>query len=403
MGLADIVPGVSGGTMALILGIYTQFIDALKSLHLYWVGPLWRWVARGRKKEDWRAFVEEVGTMNLAFLVTLGVGIFTAIIIGSLVIPTLMEDYPVQMRAFFFGLIVASVWVPLKMISPGEGPGVAGVLLAILLGAGFGYAVTNPANTFELTRNWTEVESEGESLEELARRAPSAMMTNEVYWAPQNDALREAIGAEDPALAQRLEELRAEGGQGAADKDALKERAEPYDVIEVPAGVSVEVPRPAHWYVFAAGAIAISAMLLPGISGSYILLILGAYFFVLNALKGSIKALAGGELPLAQGGYVLLFLLGIGIGILSFARILSYLLHRFPGYTLGALVGLMVGCLRGIWPFRSVADGLTVNVMPDSFSPLVMSALAMFAVGMVVVGVLTWAGNMRSGAKPAAE
>ncbi|MFW6054002.1 MAG: DUF368 domain-containing protein [Persicimonas sp.] len=130
MGLADIVPGVSGGTMALILGIYTQFIDALKSLHLYWVGPLWRWVARGRKKEDWRAFVEEVGTMNLAFLVTLGVGIFTAIIIGSLVIPTLMEDYPVQMRAFFFGLIVASVWVPLKMISPGEGPGVAGVLLA---------------------------------------------------------------------------------------------------------------------------------------------------------------------------------------------------------------------------------------------------------------------------------
>ena len=402
MGLADIVPGVSGGTMALILGIYTEFIDSIKGLHLRWVKPLWRWLVGGRKQEDRQALVDEIETLNLPFLVTLAGGILVALGVGSVVIPSLMAKHPVQMRAFFFGLILASVWVPLRMISPGKGPGVAGVVLAGVLGAGFGFVVTDPGNTFEITREWTEVQSEGETLEHLARRAPSAIPTDVIYWSAENQALREAVAAESPEVAAELEALHTGAGNiDVTDKKAIKARAEPYNQVAVPAGVPVKVPRPAYWYVFVAGAIAISAMLLPGISGSYILLILGAYFFILNALKGFIKTLVSGQLPVTQAGYVVVFIAGVSIGILTFARILSYLLHRFPAFTLAALVGLMVGCLRGIWPFRAQIDGIVVNVLPETMSGVVTSAIATFVIGMILVGALTWFGASREEAAEA--
>lgn len=402
MGLADIVPGVSGGTMALILGIYTEFIDSIKGLHLRWVKPMWRWLTGGRKQDDWQAMVSEIETLNLPFLVTLGGGILVALGVGSIIIPSLMAEYPVQMRAFFFGLILASVYVPLRMIAPGKGPGLAGVVLACALGAGFGFVVTDPGNTFESTREWTEVQSEGETLEHLARRAPSAIPTDVIYWSSENAALREAVAAETPEVAAELESLhKGEGEVDVTDKKAMKARAAPYNDIQVPEGVPVNVPRPAYWYVFVAGAIAISAMLLPGISGSYILLILGAYFFILNALKGFIKTLLSGQLPVTQAGYVVLFIAGVSIGILTFARILSYLLHKFPAYTLAALVGLMVGCLRGIWPFRAQIDGIVVNVLPETMSAGVVSALVTFVVGIVLVGALTWIGASREQAAEA--
>lgn len=396
MGLADVVPGVSGGTMALILGIYTEFIDSIKGLHLRWVKPLWRWLTGGRTQQDWQALVAEVETLNLKFLITLASGIVVALGIGAAIIPALMAEYPVQMRAFFFGLILASVYVPLRMISVGKGPTLAGVVLAAVLGTVFGFVVTNPGNSYELTREWTQVESEGESLEDLARRAPSAIPTNDIYWAPENESLRDKMAAEQPQLAADLAALHSSAGElDATDKKALKARAAPYDEVHVPAQVSVHVPRPAYWYVFLAGVVAISAMLLPGISGSYILLILGAYFFILNALKGFVTSVLSGSIPIAQGTYVVLFCAGAGIGLLTFARLLSYLLHRFPAYTLGVLVGLMVGCLRGIWPFRATVEGMTVNVWPQTMANGVITALVAFVVGMVIVGTLTWVGGVK--------
>src|SRR5690606_17192868 len=99
-----------------------------------------------------------------------------------------------------------------------------------------------------------------------------------------------------------------------ADKDAIKARSAPYDELVVPAGTPVHVPRPTLWFIFFAGMIAICAMILPGISGSYILLILGAYFFVLNALKGFLTTLASGAVPWNQGVYVAVFCIGCAIG-----------------------------------------------------------------------------------------
>lgn len=396
MGASDVIPGVSGGTMALILGIYKRLVDAIRGLHLGWVPPLWRWLTDGRREADWEEFRSELATLDLPFLLTLGAGIVSAIVVGSMVIPGLMESYPVAMRAFFFGLIVASIWIPLRMIEARQTSAIVGGVLIALATAAFGYVVTSPGRTLEATQTMKEVESRGETLKEIARRGPSAAAEAQVYWMSENEPLREAIREADPDKAEMFttqhERLEREGG-GTPSKDELKKLSEPYQKLQVPEGVVVEVPRPAPWYLFLAGAVAICAMILPGISGSFILLILGAYFFVLNAVKGSIQQLASGYLPLQQIGYVSLFMVGAAIGILSFARLLSYLLDSHPTPTLAGLVGLMVGCLRGIWPFRETIEGETVNVLPSALDATVTTALGTCLLGAAIVVVLTVAGR----------
>jgi len=395
MGASDVIPGVSGGTMALILGIYRRLVEAIRGLHLHWLPPLWRWMTGGRRREDWEEFRRQIGTMDLGFLLTLGAGIVAAIVVGSMIIPSLMAKYPVAMRALFFGLIVASVWVPLRMIDATSTTGLALALVVGVGAAGFGYLATDPGRSLEATQTWHAIESQGESLERVTRRGPSAAATVEVYWASQNEELRETIREQAPEQADKFEAHhdRLTSGGGVPDRDELKKLSEHYQDLQVPAGTRVDVPRPAFWYVFLAGAIAICAMILPGISGSYILLILGAYFFVLNAVKGSLELLVDGSLPLAQASFVVLFLVGASVGILSFARLLSYLLNEYPTPTLAGLVGLMIGCLRGIWPFRDTVAGETVNVWPGAVDPTVINAMVAAIVGVAIVGALTAAGR----------
>jgi putative membrane protein len=392
MGIADVIPGVSGGTLALILGVYKELVDSIKGLTPKFLVPLFRWL-KSRDQASRDELLEELRALNLGFLITLGSGIAVALGIGSVIIPYLMENAPVETRAFFFGLIVASVWVPFRMINF-QGAKTAGVVAATaLFGLGVGWFITNPANTFETTTEWFEVTSEGgDTLKDLTRKGPSAMPSAEVFWAEPNEELRHAIQTEDPEVFARLE--KSNDATQPMSKDAIKERSAPYDALELPAGTPVKVPRPELWFVFLAGMIAICAMILPGISGSYILLILGTYFFILNALKGFIKTLASGAIPVNQTAYVVVFCIGAGIGLLSFARVLSYLLRDHPVPTLGALVGLMVGCLRGIWPFRATVDGVVTNVLPSGLES-VAGAGVTFVVGLLIVGTFTWLGRER--------
>ena len=396
MGAADVIPGVRGGTMALILGIYKQLIDAIEGLHLRWVPPLWRWMTDGRSDDDWRTFHDEFETIDIPFLMTLGFGIVTAIGLGGAIIPELMASYPVAMRAFFFGLIVASVWVPFQMIDVQDSGRI--LTLTVVVGvsaAAFGYVATAPGRTFEATYSWTEITSQDESLETIARRGPSAVTTAQIYWAPENEELRHTIARENPERARKLVELHEsqEAASGTVSKKKLEQQSAPYRSLQVPEGTPVQVPRPAPWFVFLAGSIAICAMILPGISGSFILLILGAYFFVLNAVKGSLEAVARGHIPWEQSSFVGLFMAGCLIGILSFARLMKYLLENHPAPTLGGLVGLMVGCLRGIWPFRISQGSGQVNVWPEAFGATVYTALATGLLGLAIVGTLTYLGD----------
>ena len=250
MGAADMVPGVSGGTIALIVGIYERLVRAIAALDprvLHHAVSVHRQDSRMRLIDDLRA-------MDLPFLLVLGLGIGTAVLIVARIMITLFEAYPAQLNAFFFGLIGASAIVigkDLSLTPKRLGVALVGFILAVLL-----------------------------------------------------TGTEQLLGGHSLVM------------------------------------------------IFVAGAIAISAMILPGISGAAFLYILGQYEPLLGELRDLMDAVGG----LAFGGstnaivdpgiVVITFMVGAVIGLLTMARIVSWSLARYRMATLAFLVALMLGSLR---------------------------------------------------------
>ncbi|MDF1781373.1 MAG: DUF368 domain-containing protein [Alcanivoracaceae bacterium] len=277
MGAADVVPGVSGGTLALITGIYEELIESLGGLH---IGLLMVW-----RHQGFRAFWH---TGNFSFLLSLFGGIFTSIILFARLITWLMVSYPVPLWAFFCGLIVASVWVILRPVQRFT----VALWVSFIVGA---------------TAAW---------------------------W----------VGS--------LPGLQNEVGRGALA-------------------------------FFLSGGVAICAMILPGISGSFILVLLGMYEPVLMAVK--------------QGQWPLLFafVFGCAAGLLAFVHLLKWLLHRFHDPVMGLLAGFMLGSLNKLWPWHvKTAGAAQDNVLPAVYQQItglpamVPAAVAAMFVGALVVSVM---------------
>jgi putative membrane protein len=277
MGAADVVPGVSGGTMAVVLGIYQRLINAIGAVDTRFVKHLLR--------AQLRAAAEHA---DLRFLLALGFGIFAALMFFTRVVslPTLIKTHPEPVYGLFFGLITASIVILLKSL---RGFGGADALI-LILGVGIGFGMVNLVPT------------------------------------------------------------------------ATPESA---------------------WFIFLSGALAICAMILPGISGSFILLILQKYAYIFTAV---------GRLDLAV---LLPFALGAATGLVLFSRVLAFLLSSFYRLTVNFIVGLLIGSLWVIWPFQIrvevVIDGTTrllrnTPFLPHSLSPDVLSSIALAGIG--VVGVL---------------
>lgn len=232
MGSADVVPGVSGGTIAFITGIYTELLDSIKSVNLSALILLFK---QG-PKAAWKA-------INGTFLITLLAGILTAILTLAKVIHYLLDQHAVLLWAFFFGLILASSLHMGKQIKQWQ----PSTFIALLIGALFaGY-------------------------------------------------------------------------------------------ISIASPTSIEAT---YLNIFIAGSIAICAMILPGISGSFILLLMGLYAPVLDAVKG------------LQIDIMLIFALGAGLGLMLFSRLLSWLLHRYQDLMFSLLTGFMLGALLKVWPWK---------------------------------------------------
>lgn len=274
MGTADIIPGVSGGTIALIVGIYWRLLEGIKSYTPRSVLRVLRALpGLGEKRvEMWTA----LRAVHVDFFVPLGLGIISAVLIMAEIMPALLADYPSQMNALFFGLILGSVYVPYSEIPKLE---ITYPFLAIVAGL-FGYWVVG----------LPVVEGEG------------------------------------------------------------------------------SLP-----FLFLCGAISISAMILPGLSGSFMLKALGQYEYVLTALRDRDVLIVG------------VFICGIVVGIVTIVRVLGWFLKHYKGATLAALTGLMVGALRSVWPFQGVVDGRRVNLIPQTFDGDVAVVLGCFVVGLVVV------------------
>ncbi|MFP4686989.1 MAG: DUF368 domain-containing protein [bacterium] len=368
MGIADVIPGVSGGTMALILGIYERFIDALKNLNIRWLYPLFKIVFFGSNPEDSKNFRYHFYRIDIVFLATLGGGIVVALLAGSAIIPFFIDNYPSELRALFFGLILSSAWVPASTAFFEKRGGILRPLIFFVLFLIFGYLITAPGVSFNPPGSLVEVHTLTGEFASDVRHQMSLL--------PAGDVL----------------ELEENG--------EISERFADYEDKKIPVGTKFYVPRPALWFLFISGAIAISAMILPGISGSYILLILGCYYFILNVVNNFRSTLQQGNIPLHSGGYLIVFLAGIISGLLLFTRVLSYFLHHWHQYSMAALTGLMLGCLRGVWPFR-VGRGIeAVNYFPAQFDRHVFRVGICLVSGMIIVMILTFFAAKFAGWQP---
>lgn len=286
MGAADVVPGVSGGTIAFISGIYEELIDSIKSIN----AAALRLLLTGRVKAFWRA-------INGNFLISLLVGILFSIVALVRLITYLLDHEPVLIWSFFFGLVLASAITVSRTIERKNILNCAIFLVGTVL----------------------------------------------AYW----------VTVASPA--------------------------------ETPTGL---------WFIFLCGAIAICAMILPGISGSFILLLMGKYTFIMNAIKD----LMGGVNVGRNLVTLVTFAAGAVIGIVSFSRLLSWLLKKWRDGTIALLGGFMFGSLNKIWPWKVVVETyvdshgtvrplVEVNVAP---SGQIVPAVLLALVGFAVVILLEW-------------
>lgn len=275
MGGSDVIPGVSGGTMALIVGIYRRLIDSISSLYSLALSLI------RFNRADIRYHNREV---EWRLLIPLGLGIVTAIILAATVILDLVTAYPEESQGLFFGLVAASIAIP-----------------------------------------WLRIDRHG------------------------SDKVLIAIAA--AALAFWLVSLPPQ-----------------------------DASQPTLLRVFGSASVAICAMILPGVSGAFLLKALGIYEVTLEAGRGAL-ALDGADIL-----YVLTFMLGAAIGLGIFSKILNWLLKRYKDVTMAALVGLMAGALRALWPWL---DGQGELHWPGPGDPI-RSVLLLALSGFVFIVLLTW-------------
>jgi putative membrane protein len=281
MGAADVVPGVSGGTIAFITGIYEELINSIKGIHFGLLG-IW-------KREGFKAFWQ---ALNGRFLVTLFLGIGVSIASLASLMKFLLENYEVLVWAFFFGLILASALVIGKKVDRSKPLNFVGLIIGTAIG--FSITVLSPANT------------------------------------PDTNT-----------------------------------------------------------FIFFSGAIAICAMILPGISGSFILLLLGKYVFIITGLT---------TLDFRVIGF---FAAGAIVGLLSFSRVLSWLFTNYHQLTISLLTGIMIGSLNKVWPWKQTIETtinrhgeeiplIQKNVLPGAFSgePFLITCTGLALVGFFAVLVL---------------
>jgi len=292
MGAADVVPGVSGGTIAFISGIYQELIDSINNVNVS--------VLKTLKKEGFKAVWEQV---NGSFLLALLTGIGISILTFSKVITHLLETQPILVWSFFFGLIIASITLIWKEITSWK----LVDILFLLIGITVSYYIT------------------------IARPVSS----------PDS-----------------------------------------------------------YWYLFLSGFIAIIAMILPGISGAFILLLMGSYETVIGTINTFREGLttANSEILISALLKLGVFAVGAIIGLKSFSKILHWMFEHHKNTTLTLLVGFMVGSLNKVWPWKEVLETrinshgevvpyIDKSILPQNFDgdPKIVMAIVLAILGFVLI------------------
>lgn len=292
MGTADLMPGVSGGTIALILGVYKELIQSIDSINLKNLQSL--------KKEGVKRFWNNI---NGGFLSVLFLGIISAILSLSFAIDWLIAEHPIPLWSFFLGLLLASIFILKNTLKQW------GVLNTSL-------AIFSAALSFFLTQ-MTPVNGEISLL-----------------------------------------------------------------------------------YLFISGFFGIIAMILPGISGAYILLIMGAYSTVIGLIKDALTSLSNMQVELMIPTFtkISVFVLGIVLGLRIFASVLKWLFDKEHDKTMAVLIGLMIGALHKLWPWQQKYEWvmgentktLSKPISPFEYpeNPQLTLAIIFFIIGLSLVWIL---------------
>src|SRR5690606_3873706 len=295
MGAADVVPGVSGGTIACISGIYEELIETIHNIDL---GFFKIWKKEGFLKA-WRHY-------NLSFLLALFGGIFISILSFAKLITWLLTDSPILVWSFFFGLVVASIVYVGRQITNWR----LSIILALIISTVLSYFIT----------------------------------------------------------------------------------------IADPVGTPESI-----WFLFLAGFVAIIAMILPGISGAFILLLLGAYRTVIGFITQLSEGITtmNSSLFFNAFGKLLVFGLGAILGLKMFSRVLNWMFKHHKNTTLAVLTGFMIGALNKIWPWKEVLqyrtnhDGEQIplierSILPSNYAgdPQVLYAILFAIIGFLTIFLL---------------
>ena len=280
MGVADLIPGVSGGTIAFITGIYENMLDAVSSVNKRSLSALLRFDIKGF-----------LGIVHIRFLIPLLGGILSAVFILARLMHYLIREEPIPTWATFFGLIAASIIIIFKEL---DRPKSAKNLVPLVVGAIFAWLMVSL--------------------------------------------------------------------------------------------IPVDTPTE-FWFIYLCGIIAITAMILPGLSGSFLLLILGKYEYITGAVKS----------PFSDGHMIILliFVAGTITGIGGFTRILNWFLKHYRSETMAFLTGILIGSMKKIWPWKEILETKVVrgkvrvlrdaNIMPSEFNGEVAAAIILCIAGFAAV------------------
>ena len=398
MGAADVIPGVSGGTIALILGIYPRLIDAVGGLGTGLLRrarsqSFWRLLAAGARDPE-RLGRDRAGddAGRVLFLASLAVGVLAAIAVGARILPDLLSLYPAQMRGLFLGLVLASVAVPLRAMRRGGPsrwlPGIA----AALVSAWF-VGLPEPTSQRAGGRVLLEFAEPAAAEVRLTPGNLTLLATGEgvrpdVAFGPAESTSVPvgSLGVEIAVVA------RMAGAAGNVAAGSIREVEGPVAGLRVSQPDALRGGRdPSLAYLLLGGVLAISAMALPGISGSFVLLVLGLYYYVLHTLSLAIYHQDAGAI-LTVGAMAA----AMAVGLLTFVRLLKRMFARWHDVTLAVLVGLMLGSLRKLWPFtRFSEEGREVMALPTPGDPEVVTVGLLFAAGVAAVLLLGAAGRKR--------
>lgn len=305
IGVANIIPGVSGGTMALVLGIFERLIADIKSISIDAILSFIKIFSFKRK--HWNAFIREMKRIEAFFLIQIGVGVAIAIVGLASIMTYLLEKQHDPTFGFFLGLILTSMIVPFRLIEKKTFSRFVSMVIAIALVVGFSSLMS------------------GEQLIEKAKA---------------KQTLKTGHGAES----EEIYNPDLSGGR--------------------------------LLFIFVAGAAAISAMILPGVSGSFLLLLLGLYFDILQAIIHRQLAILG------------VFALGCLIGMAFFTRLLDILLRKWHDLTMAFLLGLVLGSLWPLWPFKTTAVVGDETIYLSNKIPEVFGGNEVVTLITVIIGAL---------------